>query len=65
MPAKEVVNHIVEQIERLHDELSRYEPTSMDWAGRAKASAERLIPWLVDSAPEHRQFVQDALNAPC
>lgn len=64
MPASKVVDYIVAQIDKLHNELAAYEPISMDWRNRVNASAERLTSWLVQTAPQHRQFVQDVLNAP-
>ena len=36
----------------------------MDWHARALATADILIPWLIQVAPALKAYVQDVLNAP-
>lgn len=59
-----ILGVIKAQIEAASADLRAYRPHSLDWHARAIATAEALIPWLIQVAPGTREFVQDVLNAP-
>jgi malate synthase len=61
---RDVLSTIRQQIKAAEDDLLAYRPNTVDWYQRAIATAESLIPWLMDIVPDMRNFVQDVLNAP-
>ena len=44
--------------------MRTYRPATVDWHGRSLATADSLIPWLIQVAPALKNHVQDVLNAP-
>lgn len=52
------------QIKGAEADLRSYRPESVDWNKRALATAETLVPWLIESVPALKDYVQDVLNAP-
>ncbi len=52
------------QIKDAEADLGSYRPESVDWNERAVATAETLVPWLVEAVPALKNYVQDVLNAP-
>lgn len=59
-----VLAAIRSQIDAAKADLKAYRPESVDWHDRAVAAAESLIPWLIEVAPNVKDYVQDVLNAP-
>lgn len=62
--AETVLASITQQIEEARDDLGHCRPHEVEWAARAKATAQTLIPFLVAAAPALQAYVQDVLNAP-
>ena len=52
------------QVAAAQADLCIYRPDTMDWSVRALATADSLVPWLVQVAPALKGHVQDVLNAP-
>lgn len=55
---------INQQIQDAEPELVQYQPREMNWADRSRASSAKLIPWLENTAPGLKSYVEDVLNAP-
>ena len=60
----DVLATIKSQIKGAQSDLKVYHPTSVDWNKRALATADELIPWLVQTATGLKDYIQDVLNAP-
>lgn len=52
------------QIEAAKADLQNYRPDTVDWHHRAIATADALIPWLIEIVPLTKNYVEDVLNAP-
>lgn len=49
---------IIQQIGGARADLLLYRPHEMDWPTRAKATAARLIPWMISIAPGLKSYVE-------
>ena len=56
--------HVHRQIESAKSSLRAIEPQRIDWFTRSIFAAEELVPWLQETAHDHREFVERVLNSP-
>lgn len=60
----DVLATVKTQIKMAQNDLHNYRPESVEWDKRAIATAEAIIPWLIQIVPSMKNYVQDVLNAP-
>ncbi|MHB1426763.1 MAG: hypothetical protein ACYC3I_26705 [Gemmataceae bacterium] len=60
----DVLTTIWSQIAAAQADLHTYRPDTVNWNARAAATADNLIPWLLEIVPAMKSYLQDVLNAP-
>ncbi len=58
------LEHVVKQIHAAKSALEELDPREMDWHARSLHAVKTLTPWLIDTAPQLKQHVEEVLNSP-